>query len=60
MKTMSAFKLFLPQRFKSKITNSFNMLHSSNQNIQNAVQDFGYTPANIEEGFRELSEGIQK
>ena len=33
----------------------FNMINSTNFDIQNGITDFGYAPVDVETGFREIA-----
>jgi nucleoside-diphosphate-sugar epimerase len=56
VKILSVFKALLPEKLKKKINNAYAMMRNINLDIQNAIDDFGYKPADIEKGLRDLSE----
>jgi nucleoside-diphosphate-sugar epimerase len=56
IKILSFFKALLPEKLKKKINNAYAMMRNINLDIQNAIDDFGYKPADIEKGLRDLAE----
>jgi len=55
IKTISFFNPLLPGKVKRKINNASGMMRSIDLDIQNAIQDFNYHPADFESGLQDLA-----
>lgn len=58
IKILSVFKALLPEKLNKKISNAYAMMRNISFDIQNAIDDFDYKPADIEKGLRDLAEEI--